>query len=101
MNSTFAIEGRIGHEAKFYGYIVGLEIERGDLPDSPEVPKRMFARFEYGAKSTVWEVPDSDLFALLANHMVGNATMRNVHDDYGYSKLWIERKEGQWIVDLP
>ena len=101
MKSTVAIEGVIGRTAKFYGYIVGLEIERGDLPDSPEVPKRMFARFEYGGRSSVWEVPDSALFGLLAKHLGDNATMRDIHDNWGYSKLWVEWKNGEWDVDLP
>ncbi len=98
METTLEVEGVIGREAKFYGYIVGLEMERGD---SPGIRRRMFARFEYGPLSSVWEVPDSDLFGLLAHHMVGNATMRHEHADYGYSKLWIEKKDGRWIADLP
>lgn len=61
----------------------------------------MFARFEYSGTTTVWQVPDSDLFSLLAKHMVDNAVMRDVHEDWGYSKLWIEKKGTEWHVDLP
>jgi len=101
MNIHIDNMGVIGPEAKFYGYIVGLQIERGDLPDSPEVPARMFARFENSGTTSVWEVPDHKLFRTLASHMADNAQMRDEHDDWGYSKLWIEKKKGEWVVDLP
>ena len=91
----------IGTGEAFYGYIVGLQLERGDLPDSPDVPSRMFARFEYSGSTTVWEVPDHHLFRELAKHLCDNAQMRDEHEDWGYSKLVIEKKEGEWIVDLP
>ncbi|PTX99278.1 hypothetical protein DB345_02560 [Spartobacteria bacterium LR76] len=93
--------GTIGEKSKFYGYIVGLSIERGDLPDSPEVPDKMFARFEYGGKTTVYRVPDWELFSILAKHLCDNARMRNEHGDYGYAKLYIEKSSEGWLVDLP
>lgn len=91
----------IGAERDFYGYIVGLQLERGDLPESPDIPARMFARFEYGARTTVWEIPDHKLFRALSKHLCDNAQMRDEHEDYGYSKLYIEKKDGEWEVDLP
>jgi hypothetical protein len=27
--------------------------------------------------------------------------MRHEHEDYGYSKLWIGKKDGRWDVFLP
>ena len=93
--------GMIGEEPRFYGYVVGLSLERGDLPGSPEVPQRMFARFEHGVKVSIAEVPDHELFSILAGHLCDNARMRNEHEDYGYAKVWIEKKDGQWHVDLP
>jgi len=52
----------IGHEAKFYGYIVGLHLEPNSDRIGTETPTKMFATFEYGSGQTVWEVPDFDLF---------------------------------------
>ena len=93
--------GMIGPEEKFYGYIVGLSLERGDLPDSPDVPARMFARFEYSDWTSVAEVPDFELFRLLAGHLKANAEMRAEFGDWGYSKVWISKKNGKWSVELP
>ena len=70
--------GRIGPEEKFYGYVVGLSLERGDLPGSPEVPARMFARFEYSGRTWVAEVPDFELFELLTAHLKANARWRHL-----------------------
>ena len=90
----------IGHEAKFYGYIVGLHLEPNpDVLGDP--PRRLFATFEYGGSQTTWEVPDHKLFRALAQYLSDDAQVRNEHGEYGYAKLWIEWKEGQWDVDLP
>jgi|GEM_PF-6883663 len=91
----------IGTELKFYGYIVGLQLQPCNLPESPDVAGRMFATFEYGATTTVWEIPDHKLFRELSRHLSDNAQMRDEHEDYGYSKLYIEKKDGEWEVDLP
>jgi hypothetical protein len=91
----------IGPEEKFYGYIIGLGIERSDDLDDSRCPDRMFARFEYGGKVSIYEVPDSKLFAELAKHLVDNAVMRDEHGDYGYAKLVIKKVGTQWNVDLP
>lgn len=91
----------IGEEERFYGYITGLGVERSSgLCDEP-VPTRLYATFEYGATTTVWLVPDHELFAILGRYLAEMAEMRHEHDDYGYSKLWIGRKGGRWNVFLP
>ena len=90
----------IGTGEAFYGYIVGLQLERGDLPDSPDVPSRMFARFEHGGSTKVWEVPDHHLFGELAKHLCDNAQMRYEHGEWGYAKLVIEFTDRGWLVDL-
>ena len=89
----------IGSEAKFYGYIVGLFLEPN--PDSGNDRLRLFATFEYSGNQTTWEVPDHELFRILSGHLSDNAQMRNEHGEYGYSKLWIEKKAEGWDVDLP
>lgn len=92
---------KIGPERKFYGYIIGVSLERaGDSP-AADVPGRMFARFEYGGSTTVYEVPDFALFSNLAQRMLDNAQMRIEHEDYGYQKLWIEKTAEGWEVDVP
>lgn len=91
----------IKNEAHFYGYIVGLHLEpSADKLDS-ETPTKMFATFEYGGTQTIWEVPDFGLFTELSHHLMSNAEMRYEHQDYGYAKLWIEKKANGWEVDLP
>ena len=92
--------GPIGPEERFYGYIVGLSLERGDLPGSPDVPTRMFARFEYSGETLEAEVPDAELFHLLAGHLKVCAHMRAEEGDWGYSKIWICKKNGKWYANL-
>ncbi len=91
----------IGNEAMFYGYIVGLHLEPSSDDMKADTPTKMYATFEYNNGQTVWEVPDFDLFCRLSMHLQNNAQVRYEHGDYGYSKLWIERKEAEWNVDLP
>lgn len=91
----------IGHEEKFYGYIVGLHLEPSTDDLHAETPTKMFATFEYNNDQKTWEVPDFDLFCQLAGYLKDNAQMRYEHGDYGYAKLWIERKGDEWDVDLP
>jgi hypothetical protein len=86
----------------FYGYIIGLQVERYPHPgpDSP-VGSKLFATFEYRGKTSVWEVPDADLFRLLSRHLVDMAVSRTEVDEYGYSKLVIKKEHGRWHVNLP
>ena len=88
----------IGEASKFYGYIIGIGII-----ESPgeEIGRRLYASFEYNGITTVFLVPDADLFQILSNHLVKMAWSRTNTDDYGYEKLWIEKKNGKWVVDLP
>jgi len=90
----------IGDEPHFYGYITGVGVERcSDARD--DVPRHLYATFEYNGETSVWLVPDHELFTELAGHLVDTAVMRDEHGDYGYAKLWISRKDGRWDVDLP
>lgn len=91
----------IGHEAKFYGYIVGLHLEPSSDHSTAEIPTKMFATFEYSSGQTVWEVPNFDLFCNLSMHLQNNARMRYEHGDYGYAKLWIEKMGEEWHVNVP
>lgn len=91
----------IGTEEHFYGYITGIGVERCTDPGGNQIPTRLYATFEYNGETTVWCVPDHELFSILARHLVDMATMRTEHGDYGYSKLWISKKNGAWDVDLP
>lgn len=88
----------IGEKEKFYGYIIGLQVER--CPDD-RINRKLYATFEYNGEVEVWKVPDSELFKILSSHLVSMANIRSGEDEYGYSKLWIEKKKGKWVVDLP
>jgi hypothetical protein len=63
--------------------------------------RNLYALFECNSEETVWRVPDEVLFEILAKHLCGDAWHRKNTDDYGYHKLWIEHKDGKWIVELP
>ncbi len=91
----------IGEMAHFYGYITGIGVERVPEPGVEPVPSRLYATFEYNGETSVWLVPDHELFEQLAQHLVETAVMRGEHGDYGYAKLWISRENGKWDVDIP
>ncbi len=91
----------IGTAEKFYGYITGTGIESCANPSGDEIPSRLYASFEYNGKTTVWCVPDHELFGILAHYLTDMALMRSKYGDYGYSKLWISKKNGAWCVELP
>jgi len=95
------VAGTITNEEKFYGYIIGVSLERSGDELLPEVPTRMFAMFEYNNERSVYEVPDIELFEILNNHLLSNARIRAEHGDYGYAKLWIKKTPSGWDVDLP
>lgn len=88
----------IGEREKFYGYIIGIQVER--CPDD-RINRKLYATFEYNGEVEVWEVPDSVLFEILGRYLVSMANIRSGGDEYGYSKLWIEKKKGKWVVALP
>lgn len=85
-------------EAQFYGYLVGLSLERGDLGYSKEYPGRMYARFEYQDQSETYVVPDWELFTVLSSHLCDNARVRAQLGNYGFAKLWIEKTTAGWEV---
>src|SRR5437667_9505237 len=91
----------IGEQPHFYGYITGIGVERCRDPGSGPIPQRLYAAFEYNGETSVWVVPDHELFQQLAKQLVDMAVMQDEHGDYGYAKLWISRKDGRWDVDLP
>ncbi|HEY3662688.1 MAG TPA: hypothetical protein VGL24_06000 [Chthoniobacterales bacterium] len=71
----------IGPEARLYGYITGVGIAPNpDSHDDP-VPQHLYAMFEYNGKSSVWVVPDHELFAQLARHLIDMAATRSEHCD--------------------
>ena len=88
----------IGEDEKFYGYIIGLQVER--CP-TERVGKLLVATFEYRDEVKMWIVPDPRLFKILAGYLCSMAEFRVGGEDYGYSKLWIKRQNGKWDVRLP
>ena len=100
-NTMQKILPTIGSEEKFYGYITGIGVERCADPICDQIPSRLYASFEYNGETTVWCVPDHELFGILASHLTDMALTRTEHGEYGYSKLWIGKKNGAWKVDLP
>jgi hypothetical protein len=91
----------IGPEKRFYGYITALGIENWHNAPNDPMPRRLFATFEYNGKTNVWIVPDEDLFKILSSHLNDMAWHYKNTDEYGYAKLWIEKRDGEWHVDLP
>ena len=89
----------IGEEEKFYGYVIGLQVERH--PEPKPVGTRLYATFEYNGEVSVWEVPDPKLFEILSGHLCSMAITRSDLGEYGYDKVWIEKRDGKWLVDLP
>jgi hypothetical protein len=87
---------------QFYGYLTGLHVEQRAKPDMKgNVSPKLYATFEYGPKVSVWEVPDLQLFKILAEHLCQMAWARRENAEYGYEKLYIKRANGRWHVDLP
>jgi hypothetical protein len=89
----------ITEKERFYGYIIGLQIERTQDVENPG--PRLYATFEYGNGVATWEVQDAELFSVLSSHLVSMAKTRMNTDDYGYDKLWIKKVRGKWVVELP
>jgi hypothetical protein len=88
----------ISEQEKFYGYIIGLQVER--CP-TDRVGDKLYATFEYNGQATVWRVPDPALFKILSSYLCSMAEFRVAGEDYGYSKLWIKKDKGKWDVRLP
>jgi hypothetical protein len=89
----------IGPDEHFYGYIIGLQIEQ-----NWEVKlgaSELYALFEYNGETTIWIVPDYELFEILSKFLLLMAYERKESDAYGMQKLWISKVGHQWIVDLP
>lgn len=92
----------VSESEAFYGYIIGLQVERHPHPGPDSVVgSKLFATFEYAGKVTVWEVPDAELFQVLSRHLCSMADARSSNGEYGYQKLWIKKEQGRWHVDLP
>lgn len=88
----------IGEAEHFYGYITGVGIHPCDGTD--DLNENLYASFEYAGETKVWIVPDIELFDALANCLKSMAWERH-EGCYGMQKLWIAKKNGNWIVDLP
>ena len=89
----------IQDEEKFYGYIIGLAIEPNGDHDIP--PHKMYASFDNKGVVQIWMIPDIQLFQMLAERLCIMAFERNISDTFGSQKLYIEKKNDQWIVDVP
>lgn len=89
----------ISKRARFYGYIIGLQIER--CPKDGILGRKVCAMFEWSGRISLWAVPEIELFYALAHRLALMAKCRLNTDDYGYEKLWIEKKNGLWIVTTP
>ena len=89
----------IGEKESFYGYITGLGIH-SCADDKNENWGNLYASFEYGGKTEVWIVPDTELFDALANCLKSMAWERH-QGCHGMQKLLIAKENGKWIVDLP
>ena len=89
----------IHEEENFYGYIIGLAIEPNGDYDIP--PHKMYASFDNKGVIEIWMVPDIQLFQMLAERLCIMAFERDVSDTCGSQKLYIEKKNGQWNVDVP
>ncbi len=98
MNTSQAHYPTIGHQPKFYGYVVGMSIEN-DILEGGDT-SRMLAHFEYGGTIETWRVPDSGLFKRLATYLIENAEEMCEADTF-MGKVWIEYTNEKWIVDLP
>ena len=90
----------ISESPRFYGYLVALGTGTDGLESDANL-KSHYAMFEYNGEKSVWTVPDWELFEILASHLVSMVRSRCESDSYGYEKLWIEKNDGKWIVDLP
>lgn len=87
---------------QFYGYLVGLKVEQNAEADlDGYFSPRLYAAFEYGSESSVWEVPELELFKILSMHLCSMAWARRENAEYGYEKLYIKKENGRWHVDLP
>ena len=87
---------------QFYGYLVGLKVEQNAEPDRDGYfSPKLYAGFEYGSESSIWEVPDLELFKILSEHLCRMAWARRENAEYGYEKLYIKKQDGRWHVDLP
>jgi hypothetical protein len=87
----------IGESEKFYGYIIGLQVER--CP-TDQVSQKLLAIFEYNDQQTLWIVPDIELFRILSGHLCSMAEWRS-KGDFGYSKLWIKKQDDKWSANVP
>ena len=86
----------IGEEEKFYGYIIGLQVE--SCPTDDRVGDKLYATFEYRGKPTVWRVPDAELFRILSEFLCGMAQDRAGGAGYGCCKLWIKKQDKQELL---
>lgn len=88
----------IGPEERFYGYVTGLNIQPSD---DDTTPRRLLATFEYSGATETWEVPSTELFEALLEHLQANAWCCKNSDSLGINKVHIGRTGNKWNVELP
>jgi len=88
----------IGIEARFYGYITVSGLRTVPSRAVNQFP-RLYATSQYNGKTSVWILPDHELFRQLAKQLVDTAVLRTEHGDYAYAQLWISTKDERWDVD--
>lgn len=96
--SDFPACNVIPEEERFYGYITSLGMEEYHGRDYS--PLRLYATFEYNGQSSFWIVPSAELFKILTPFLIEMASER-ANGMPGHSKLWIGKKNGKWIANLP
>ena len=93
----------ITEAVNFYGYLVGLSVGRLPLSLSSydKGDLRLFATFMYNGTKTTYEVPDLELFKILSEYLMSTAWDYKNSDGDTLNKLYIEKKDGRWLADLP
>ena len=89
----------IGCTEDCYGYIIGLSIE--PMNEEGGWSHHMYAVFQNNGSPVTYEVPDSALFKILAEHLIKMTKERDVSDDFGYEKLRIKKEGDTWDVCTP
>lgn len=93
----------IGKKIQGYGRLVELSYDLQEAFDSDGLgPRSVIATFNSSAGETHWQVKDAALFSILAQRLAEAVELYLLFksDDFcAPSNLWIEKKNGQWIVD--
>jgi hypothetical protein len=85
-------------EDHFYGYIKGLRI---DIVNKDYSKPLMIATFHYNYEEEDYLVEDFELFAELLDSFKSMGYCAIENNEWGYEKLWIQYKKGEWRVLQP